>query len=172
MVSIFCTWHECNEVAVDGSDYCGKHKAFHEKGWLSKSELSKASREEKYKFFEVLFEVCDMIANKSVEEFEKSGEMRPMYININQDKVEVKKSGPEGWAWVNLWPANSMIAKHAVKILEAHPGYRGGVDYTGPYFNRSYQKRDVYARAFADVLQPFIIEYGLNCSLSIGGKLD
>lgn len=65
-----------------------------------------------------------------------------------------------GFAWVNIKPGNSKIAKYLVKIGKARKSYDGGVDVWNPggSMSQSMVLKEVGAEAFASTLQ----KYGIN----------
>jgi hypothetical protein len=73
----------------------------------------------------------------------------------------VEPEGPCGFAWINIRPGNSPFAIWAKK--QGRPGrpdwelarksYYGGVDIWVSEFGQSMQRKEAYARAYAEVLR-------------------
>ena len=68
--------------------------------------------------------------------------------------------GPCGFAWVNVRPATCTFAKWWKKNIGERGGRKVSRAYEGGYtvmwvgeFNQSYEKKDAYATAFAEVLR-------------------
>jgi len=70
------------------------------------------------------------------------------------DIVDVVADGACGFAWVVVRPGSCSFARWAVKEREGRKEYGGGVRvrWVGE-FNQSLERKDAYAKAFADVLR-------------------
>jgi hypothetical protein len=67
--------------------------------------------------------------------------------------------GPCGFAWINVKPAYSRVAKALVALGHAKKdGYYGGVTFWVGDYNQSMARKEAFARAFAAVLR----EAGIN----------
>lgn len=66
----------------------------------------------------------------------------------------VVEGGPCGFAWINVKPAYSAVAKELVKRgLARKDSYYGGVTVWVGDYGQSMARKSAYARAFADVLK-------------------
>lgn len=66
----------------------------------------------------------------------------------------VVESGPCGFAWINIKPANGQVAKELVKrSLARKDGYEGGVTVWVSHFDQSWERKRAFAQAFAQVLK-------------------
>jgi len=61
--------------------------------------------------------------------------------------------GACGFAWVNISPGNSSIARHAKALGVASRAYGGGVDVWISDHGQSIERKEKHAKAFASVLQ-------------------
>jgi hypothetical protein len=71
-----------------------------------------------------------------------------------------------GFAWVTLYPATSSFARWAKKQGLGHRGYYGGFELWVSQFDRSMDRKEAYAHAYARVLQ----ESGLRAYA--GSRMD
>jgi hypothetical protein len=115
--------------------------------------------------FTEICENADMAGRKAVKELN----VIPMVIGqetyfgsgvIDPSTREYVSDGPCGFAWVLVFPANkgnTRLGKEERRVLES-AGFRKN-DYEKSYqlwisdFNQSMQKKEAYARAFAEVLR-------------------
>ncbi len=82
-------------------------------------------------------------------------------------QYEPVMGGVCGFAWINIKPANSKIAKLAIQHYGAgKDSYEGGVSLFVHQFGQSYEKKVAYANAFTSVLR----EAGIKAST--GNRLD
>jgi len=82
----------------------------------------------------------------------KSVECQTMVV-AGGGKGYIVPDGPCGFAYVNIKPANSNVAKAMIEILGARKSdYYGGVLLSVHEFNQSVTRKGAYARAFAKVL--------------------
>lgn len=61
--------------------------------------------------------------------------------------------GPCGFAWINIKPGNSKFANWLKKTDRGRKAYEGGVNIWVYDFGQSIQKKEAYARAFAEALR-------------------
>jgi hypothetical protein len=84
---------------------------------------------------------------------------QPMYV-VQRHVVtgEIIKRYPPvmdgvcGFAWINIRPGNSPFANWMKKNTHASKSWEGGIEYWVREFNQSMQRKEAFARAFADVL--------------------
>lgn len=76
------------------------------------------------------------------------------------------EDGVCGFAWVNVHPGTSKFARWMKEAKGCSKGYPGGMQFWIHEFNQSMQKKEVYAHAFAKVLQ----EAGIKAYA--GSRLD
>jgi Fe-S oxidoreductase len=77
----------------------------------------------------------------------------PMGI-IDGAQTWIVEDGVCGFAWINVKPAYSAVAKALVAAgLARKDGYEGGVTVWVSDYNQSITRKEAYARAFAKVLQ-------------------
>lgn len=77
----------------------------------------------------------------------------PMGVTDGRTKWVVM-DGPCGFAWINVKPAYSKVAKALVAKGLAHKNsYEGGVTVWVGDYNQSMARKEAHARAFAAVLQ-------------------
>jgi hypothetical protein len=74
---------------------------------------------------------------------------QPMYIQGYAPVMD----GVCGFAWVHLPDARAPFAKWARDNNKGHKSYRNGFDLSVDGFNQSMQRKEAYARAFANVLK-------------------
>lgn len=96
-------------------------------------------------------------AHKSGIEAVKKASIVPMTVMSGSQKWFIE-DGVCGFAWVKVMPANSKFARFLVQKGVAKKAYDGGVNMWIGDFNQSLQKKEVYARAFANVLK----KHGVN----------
>lgn len=68
-------------------------------------------------------------------------------------KAYFVEGGACGFAWINIRPGTSAFAKWMVKQGFARKAYEGGVQVWVSEFGQSMQRKEAYARAYAEVLQ-------------------
>lgn len=94
------------------------------------------------------------------------------HLNMADDDSPIVKEyhvpqGICGFAWINIRPANSKVAKLAISNYGGRKShYEGGVNVFVQDYGQSYEKKMTYANAFASVL----IEAGIKCYPQ--GRLD
>jgi len=65
----------------------------------------------------------------------------------------IVQEGPCGFAWVNIRPAYSQVAKELVRRkLARSDSYEGGVTLWVSEYNQSWERKRAFAQAFANVL--------------------
>lgn len=94
----------------------------------------------------------DLLIARAVEEGRRAGlaaAPEPMFIQGYAPVME----GACGFAWVNVKPAYSPVAKALVAMgMARKDGYYGGVTVWIAEYNQSMARKEAHARAFAKVL--------------------
>ena len=92
----------------------------------------------------------------------ESADIVPMIVNqrenpLNDSSAIAKQyfvsDGVCGFASVIVKPANSAFARYLKTVRSTYKHYYGGLNMPVHEFNQSLQKKEAYARAFADVLR-------------------
>lgn len=97
-----------------------------------------------------------------------SQRINPLDDNSQEIYSEIVNDGVCGFAWVNIKPGNCRFANWLKKNdLGRIDSYYGGVTIWVDEFNQSLERKEAYARAFADV----ILESGIE-KCYIGSKMD
>jgi len=76
---------------------------------------------------------------------------RPMTVTDGKQNWYVSE-GACGFAWIVIQPGTSRLARAAKKYFRAHKHYYGGVSIWVSDFTQSIDRKEAYARAFANVL--------------------
>jgi hypothetical protein len=118
------------------------------------------------KTIEVIFREADVAGNAAVEKLEVAPMIVGQETSLFSNKIDYSKQtyyvadGVCGFAWVDVYPANkgnTKAGKEERKLLERF-GFRKN-DYEKTHqlwvsaYNQSMQKKESYARAFAEVLR-------------------
>jgi hypothetical protein len=118
------------------------------------------------KTIEVVFREADVAGKAAVEKLEVVPMIVGQETSLFSNKIDYSKQtyyvadGVCGFAWVNVYPANkgnTKAGKEERKLLERF-GFRKN-DYEKTHqlwvsaYNQSMQKKESYARAFAEVLR-------------------
>lgn len=118
------------------------------------------------KTFQVIFRDADAAGKAAVEKLEVVPMIVGQETSLFSGKIDYSKQtyyvadGVCGFAWVDVYPANkgnTKAGKEERKLLE-HFGFRKN-DYEKTHqlwvsaYNQSMQKKEAYARAFAEVLR-------------------
>lgn len=77
----------------------------------------------------------------------------PMVVFSNGRAIDVVPHGPCGFAWINIRPGNSALARAAKLHVSARKAYYGGVDIWVRDFNQSYTRKMAYAEEFAKIVR-------------------
>ena len=80
-----------------------------------------------------------------------------------------------GFAWVTVKPGNCTFANWLKKKGHARKAYGGGVQMWISGYGQSHDKKEAYARAFADKLKELLITTGIlspKISITSGSRLD
>ena len=80
-------------------------------------------------------------------------------LDYSKKTYEVPE-GPCGFAWVNIRPGNSSIARQAVKLGIGAKSYEGGIDIWVHDHGQSLDRKSQHAKAYTAVLR----EHGVNAS--------
>lgn len=91
---------------------------------------------------------------------------RHMVVTGMQGQRYDVPEGPCGFAWVTLRPGTSRLARYMKKLGIADKAYGGGVQVWVSAFGQSIDRKEAYARAYAQVLQ----EAGIQASP--GSRMD
>ena len=78
----------------------------------------------------------------------------------------VVEGGPCGFAWVNVRPGTSQVAKRLRERKIGDKAYEGGVSVWVMHFHQSMARKEAYAYAFAKVLN----DAGITAS--VGSRMD
>lgn len=110
-----------------------------------------------------LYAAADAAGQEAVEALVASGRIRPMVVGnatgLFGNGIDLSKpvyyvaDGACGFAWVKVYPGNSKFARFLVKNGLARKSYSGGVDIWVSAYSQSVQKKEAYARAFANVVK-------------------
>ena len=118
------------------------------------------------KTFDLIVKEADAAGKAAVEKLEVVPMIVGQETSIFSNKIDYSKptyyvaDGVCGFAWVDVYPANkgnTRAGKEERKLLESF-GFRKN-DYAKTYqlwvsaYNQSMQKKEAYARAYADVLR-------------------
>jgi hypothetical protein len=96
-------------------------------------------------------------AHKAGMEAGQGSRPEPMHVvQLGRHGEVVKRYAPVmdgvcGFAWVTIRPGNSSFANWLRKQGKGHKGYHGGWEYWVGQFNQSLERKEAYARAFAEV---------------------
>ena len=80
-----------------------------------------------------------------------------------------------GFAWVTVKPGNCTFANWLKKKGQARKAYGGGVQIWISGYGQSHDKKEAYARAFANKLKELLIDSGTlspKISITSGSRLD
>jgi hypothetical protein len=118
-----------------------------------KISAEKAIRKERYAMFERAYALAHEAGTRAGE----ACNPRPMVVTYTDRNGVVQKEfvadGVCGFAWIRIRPANSSFALWLKKTGKVSGrAYGGGVDIWVSQFDQSCQRKEAYARAFADVL--------------------
>lgn len=95
------------------------------------------------------------LIEEALLEGRKAGEAAvptPMGV-VDGPTTWVVSDGVCGFAWVNIKPAYSPVAKELVRIgLASKDSYNGGVTVWIHEYNQSMARKEAHARAFAEIL--------------------
>ena len=120
-----------------------------------KTELEKTA-------FESIYQEADQAGQAAVNDKMLNGGVEPMVLvgGVPGGKKETYyvADGPCGFAWVNVRPGNCSFANWLKKYKGCDKSYYGGVDVWISKYGQSIQKKEIYARAFAEVLEKYGIK--------------
>jgi hypothetical protein len=172
-----CAWKDepCNEVNSGNSKYCATHRPIASKRfreYMKEQSVARAARTDQFKAIFEEARLAGMAAGNSATP-------RPMVVTRDSmaivtaagrqnilDRDYVVPEGPCGFAWVVIRPGNSPAAIYAKKNLRAHKHYYGGMELWVSEFGQSMERKEAYARAYADVLK----KHGIQASY--GSRMD
>lgn len=105
------------------------------------------------KDFSALYAEADQAGREAVAK----AIVEPMIV-VGDKRADFIADGPCGFAWINVKPGNSAFAKWLKDQGKARKAYEGGVSVWVSDYNQSMQKKEIYAYAFAAVLQKYAIK--------------
>lgn len=124
----------------------------------AKMAAQKAERAQRYASFEALMAeaweagvAAGNAARPSVMIVEERANPLDDLSPLRQQWIEPE--GPCGFAWVNIYPANSSFGRWALKTGAARKAYGGGLEIWISLFNQSVERKEACASAMAAVLR-------------------
>ncbi len=156
----FCRVVGCNKIAAEISrkGYCAEHLNAARIAWKSKiAESANASAERNAKWAD--------LHKRAHEAGMNAGNAHtpvPMIVQEHANPLDdnspvIRQYAPVmggvcGFAWINITPGNSSFARWLSKNKHAHKSYYGGVDVWVGEFGQSMEKKQAYARAYAEIV--------------------
>ena len=125
-----------------------KYKSLREKMAAEKEE-----REERYRFFSRLVTKAHLKAHEAVKQHTPT----PMHVTDGKNNWVID-DGVCGFAEVRLPKGNTSFARWAKKNTAFEKHYGGGLSLWVSDYNQSMERKEVYARTYADVLNRHGIE--------------
>jgi hypothetical protein len=119
-----------------------KYKSLREKMAAEKEE-----REERYRFFSRLVTKAHLKAHEAVKQHTPT----PMHVTDGENNWVID-DGVCGFAEVRLPKGNTSFARWAKKNTPFEKHYGGGLYLWVSDYNQSMERKEVYARTYADVL--------------------
>lgn len=174
-----CAWEGCDKARSGKSKYCATHKREARDRWRDMVSEKSAERDEKRKEFHRVFVAAHSAGVRAAEAHEPTPmvvyEPRDVMASLmgNDKGIEDARkvyapieSGVCGFAWITIRPGTSSAARYAVKEHGFRKAYYGGVEKWVSGFGQSMERKEAYARAYADVLR----EAGIGASA--GSRMD
>lgn len=172
-----CAWKDepCTDVNAGNSKYCVKHKKdarANFKAMIAESAAQRAARTDQFKAIFEEARVAGLAAGQALRPTPMVVTRDSMAIVTNAgrqnilDRDYVVPEGPCGFAWVIIRPGTSAAANYAKKNLGAGKSYYGGMELWVSDFGQSMERKEAYAKAFAEVLQ----KHGI--SATYGSRMD
>ena len=118
-----------------------------------KMAAEKEEREEKYRFFSQLVTKAHLKAHEAVKQHTPT----PMHVTDGENNWVIDE-GVCGFAEVRLPKGNTSFARWAKKNTAFEKHYGGGLSLWVSDYNQSMERKEVYARTYADVLNRHGIE--------------
>tara|TARA_B100000686_G_C16598435_1_gene867343 strand:+ start:109 stop:591 length:483 start_codon:yes stop_codon:yes gene_type:complete len=131
-------------------DYRNELLSYEEADKLIQDALKE--KDNKLQEFQTIIDKAKSAGLKAVKELK----VIPMTVVSHQTGKEYfVEDGLCGFAWVNLYPATSSFARWLKKEGIGRKGYPSGLSIWIDDFNQSLQKKETYARAYAEVLRDY-----------------
>ena len=129
-------------------DYRNEVLSYEEADKLIKEALQE--KDNKLQGFQDIINKADKAGKEAVNELN----VMPMVVeNKETGKQWFVEDGACGFAWVSLHPATSSFARWIKKQGIGSKGYGSGLKIWIDDYNQSVQKKETYARAYAEVLR-------------------
>ena len=112
-----------------------------------KMAAEKKEREERYRFFSRLVTKAHLKAHEAVKQHTPT----PMHVTDGENNWVID-DGVCGFAEVRLPKGNTSFARWAKKNTAFEKHYGGGLSLWVSDYNQSMERKQVYARTYADVL--------------------
>ena len=153
-----CKITDCLKETVGKSKYCAAHRSEAHARWKEMIGEKAEERKAQQDCFRILYEE----AHSAGMSAGGSHVPQPMVVEQHENPIDdnspVEKrwyvpEGLCGFAWINVRPGTCAFARWAVREKLARKAYGGGIEFWVSEFNQSVEKKEKYARAFAEVLR-------------------
>lgn len=158
---------KCSAQAVGKSKYCRTHRADARAAWKALISESNDARESKRSEFQALYNRAwqagfdaARAAVSNITPMVVTQHSNPLNDNSPVVRQWVVPAGACGFAWVNLRPGNSSLARWLVAKMGWRKSYSGGIqmwvntpDALGAAYGQSIEVKEAFAQAFAQVLR-------------------
>ena len=158
-----CNEKECMKENVGRSKYCREHRATARKRWVAMISDKADERAEREKRWASLTEAATLAGQVAADL------VTPAPIHVSDPRTGQSwtgRGGVCGYACVVIRPGNCSYAHWAKKNLGARRAYYGGVSFSVLGSTQSYEKRNAYATAFAEILR------NVNIDAMADGSID
>ena len=171
-----CKVKGCTKPTVGKSAYCKVHRDIAREKWLANIEGQKQARASKYQKFNRIWSEAVKVAERAMQKCTPTPMIVAQHANPLDDNSEVTKSyyvpqGLCGFAWVNVSPGNSSFANWLKKQGHARKSYRGGVDIWIRVGGQSFELKEAYAYAMAEIFHANAKELGIRSAYA-NSRLD